>query len=369
MIAQNVVELRRGTAPTILSPLSFRGAKPPERAWIVQDWIPAGVVTGMYGDGGLGKSLLAQQLQTSTALGRPWLGMPVEKVASLGVYCEDSKDELWRRQVQINAGYHCELDDLANLHWMPRLGEDNLMMKFASGAGELTAFHSQVVEAALDLRVKLVIVDTAADVFGGNENDRVHVRQFVSRALGAMALKINGAVVLCAHPSRSGLSSGEGDGGSTGWSNTLRSRLFLSAPKTEEGSPNVDVRILERRKANYASRHDLLRLRWHNGVITRDYGTAPQGSDRRPVADVFLALVDERNAAERPVSENSRASNYAPKAFGELPSERREGYHAKNFKVAMEALFADGRLSVASYGRPSDPRRKIVRTVALDVAA
>src|ERR1700727_627403 len=85
-------------------------------------------------------------------------------------------------------------------------------MTFARGGGELTPFHSPVLEAALDLEARLVIVDTAADTFGGNENDRSQVRQFVSRALGSIAQKINGAVLLCAHPSRSGLSSGEGDG-------------------------------------------------------------------------------------------------------------------------------------------------------------
>ncbi len=102
------------------------------------DWIPYGVVTGLYGDGGLGKSLLAQQLQTSTALGRSWLGLPTEKIASLGVYCEDSRDELLRRQDEINVAYGCEVSaDLENrVHWMPRLGEDNLFMTFSGGVGK-----------------------------------------------------------------------------------------------------------------------------------------------------------------------------------------------------------------------------------------
>ena len=98
-----------------------------------------------------------------------------------------------------------------------------------SGAGEPTSFHRQVVQAAQDLEVKLVIIDTAADTFGGSENDRNQVRQYVQRALGQIALKTGGAVVCCAHPSREGLKSGEGDGGSTGWSNAFRSRAYCSA--------------------------------------------------------------------------------------------------------------------------------------------
>src|SRR6185312_14097232 len=48
-------------APLIVtSPAKLVGT-PPARRWIVRDCIPCGVVTGLYGDGGIGKSLLAQQ--------------------------------------------------------------------------------------------------------------------------------------------------------------------------------------------------------------------------------------------------------------------------------------------------------------------
>ena len=195
----------------IVCPTIFNGRTPPERRWIAPQWIPYDVVTGFYGDGGVGKSLLAQQLQTATTLGLPWIGLPVEQVASLGVYCEDDENELWRRQCAINASYFADHDALGLAHWMPRLGEDNLLMTFGrSGVGKLTRFHQQVLDAALDLKARLVIIDTAADTFGGNENDRNHVRQFVQRALGGIALKIDGAVVCCAHPSRAGMSSGDG---------------------------------------------------------------------------------------------------------------------------------------------------------------
>ena len=84
--------------PRVVCPTIFKGRTPPPRRWIARDWIPYEVVTGLYGDGGVGKSLLSQQLQTGTALGSSWLGLPVEEVASLGVYCEDNENELWRRQ-------------------------------------------------------------------------------------------------------------------------------------------------------------------------------------------------------------------------------------------------------------------------------
>ena len=72
----------------------------------------SGVVTGLYGDGGVGKTLLALQLQASMALGRKWLGVEVEQGKSLGVYCEDDKDELHRRRDDIADAIDCETDDL-----------------------------------------------------------------------------------------------------------------------------------------------------------------------------------------------------------------------------------------------------------------
>src|ERR1700735_3851348 len=98
------------------------------------------------------------QLPASGPSGQPiessHLAMPVETGVTLGVYCEDSLDELWRRQTDINAEYEIDCE-LAGVHWLPRLGEDNLLMTFARGVGELTPFHSRVLDAALDLKARL----------------------------------------------------------------------------------------------------------------------------------------------------------------------------------------------------------------------
>jgi len=351
-------------SPVIVSPTALAGRPLPPRRWIVRDWIPCGVVTALYGDGGLGKSLMAQQLQTATALGSPWLALPVAKVVSLAVFCEDDHDELWRRQAAINEAYRVDFDALGDVHWMPRLGEENLLMTFAgNGAGQLTPFHAQVLAEARRLKARLVIIDTAADVFAGNENDRGHVRQFISRALGSIARAIDGAVLLCAHPSRSGLTSGEGDGGSTGWSNTVRSRLYLSARALEPGeAPDTNARILERRKANYAARNDVLALRWRNGVIEPEAPLSPGATPfgKLDAKEVFLNLLRECDEQNRFVSENSRASNYAPRMFERMPRDKRLDFRKADFAHAMEALFAARRLENLDYGRPSDARRRIV---------
>ena len=283
--------------PRIICPTIFFGRTPPPRRWVVNHWVPYEVVTGLYGDGGVGKSLLAQQLQTGCALGSSWLGLAVEEIASLGIYCEDDENELWRRQHSINVAYCADYDMLSAMHWMPRLGEDNLMMTFdLNGVGKETPFHKYVLEAALDLKTKLVIIDTASDTFGGNENDRSQVRQYLQRGLGQIALKIGGSVICCAHPSRAGLASGEGDSGSTGWSNAFRSRTSLRHDDPGQIDPNA--RVLERKKANYASRDDSLKLRWRDGVIVPENWQAAPGMTPMGKVDVkvvFLDLIREMN--------------------------------------------------------------------------
>jgi RecA-family ATPase len=349
---------RQATPLKIIKPEEWVSEPIRPREWIVKDWIPVGVVTGLYGDGGIGKSLLAQQLQAAMACGGEFCGQLVEEARSIGFFCEDDQDELLRRQARFNSHYNLDAATMANMRLVSRLGEDNLIMVFsARGAGETTPFYNQLCEAARDTKSRVVIIDTAADTFGGNENDRPQVRQYVSRALGHLALEINGAVLLCAHPSRSGLSSGEGDGGSTAWSNTLRSRLYISMPEQEGNEqPDTDARVLRRRKANYATRNAEIKLRWHDGVFVVD---RPEETSWRPDADdLFMTLLDASAREGRRVSENKMANNYAPRAFTMRAD--RQGYRAGDFEAAMERLFAAKKIIVSEDGPPSKRVRFIV---------
>jgi RecA-family ATPase len=88
------------------------GLPVPQRQWLVRDWVPERRATALYGAGGEGKTLLAQQLATACAIGAPWLGLPILKCNSLLLFCEDDCDEMHRRQADINAHYGCTFADL-----------------------------------------------------------------------------------------------------------------------------------------------------------------------------------------------------------------------------------------------------------------
>jgi RecA-family ATPase len=342
-----------------IDPPKWQGKPIPERRWLVRDWIPWGLVTLLSGPGGIGKSLLAQQLLTGTATGTNWLGLPVDEYKSIGVFCEDTDDELHRRQAAINLEYQCDFVDIGSLRLLPRLGFDNLLMTFArSGKGELTPFYHQLREAALDWKAKIILVDTIPDSFGGNQNDSGQVRHYVQFCLGGLARAIDGAVIGTAHPSRSGQNNGTGESGSVQWDATVRSRLYLTEPpKQDDGIPaDPDARVLSRKKANYATRDATIDLLWQDWT----FRAAVDERDRPDAKTVFLTLFDETGP---PLSDNSRAGNYAPKVFASKPGNW--GYKKGDFLRAMNELLRDRVIINQQYGYASRGTYKLVRNTAM----
>lgn len=345
-------------------PITWQGKPIPPRRWLVPDWIPDGTVTSLYGDGGVGKSLLALQLATAVATGGTWLGMEVPRRRVLALFCEDAQDELLRRQAAINAHAGIDFGDLEDLKWASRVASNNVLMMFGNGdagIGEATAVHASLTQEVKDFGAQLVIIDTAADTFGGNENVRNQVRQFIA-LLSGLALDIDGAVLLCAHPSVDGMTSKRGYAGSTAWSNSVRSRLYLIRPDTDADAPvGHEERVLKREKANYAKANDEVRLRWADGVLA--VAEPPAGIfgtiARRSVEQVFIACLRELEAIGRDVTHLSRsADRFAPKVMARMPIA--QGTTEKQLRGAMEALLHAKTIKIAYVGPPSDNKTKLV---------
>lgn len=355
----------------LIDPIALQGVAVPERSWIVRDWIPNYQVTMLNGDGGIGKSLLAQQLLTSCATGNSWLGLDVKPCKALAFFCEDDRDEIHRRQVRINESMGLEFGDLENMTWAPMVGEDNILASLDRETWTLreTEIFRSIIKTAMDFGAELVVLDSLHDLFAGNENDRGQARQFIG-FLRQLALAIEGAVVLTAHPSLGGLREGTGASGSTAWNNAVRSRLYLHRPKEQDGEePDDDARILSRMKANYAGLGDDIKLEWRDGVFAPLY--APTGSlaamERRNCETVFLEILARMETESRPVSDNSRAGNYAPKAFARRPKTERQGFSYREFARAMESLFSSERITLQDYMDASrHPRKKIVAAAQED---
>ena len=166
------------------------------------------------------------QLLINASVSRHWLGYPTLACKTLGVFCEDDEDELHRRTFWTCQDLGVELCDLQNFALINRVGLDSVMVEFdAQERDHPTPFFNQVLEQAQDFGARLVVLDSLHDIFAGNENSRPQARHFIN-ALRRIAIAIDGAVLITAHPSLSGRSSGTGEAGSTAWHNAVRSRLY-----------------------------------------------------------------------------------------------------------------------------------------------
>ncbi len=262
--------------------------EPPERRWAIKGWLGFGHVTLLVGSGGIGKTLIAQQMASCMALGRSFIGEVVEPLKCLMWACEDDHDELWRRQVAISRWCKVPLQDFAErLLIVPRHGLANALVSTEFGKLTYSPLLAELEEQAKDTAAEVVILDNVGQLYGGGENDRHAVTAFLNALSGALPGR---ALLLLAHPSRS---SGSEFSGSSAWENVARTRLYLGATlpgdkPSEDTEAQENVRYLARRKANYSPR-DWRRMTYANGALTPD--------DVDPMAGV-VASIRAKNEAE-----------------------------------------------------------------------
>jgi len=242
--------------------ISELSTEPKPREWIVDSLVPANEVTSLYGDGGIGKSLLAQQLATAVSLGKPFLLKDTMQAPSLYISCEDDWDELQRRQFAINQSYGLLVGNAINGRLWSRTGFDNIMVTWPmSGQATIMPFVDRIMSEIELHQIKLLVLDNISDLFSGNENDRSQVNYFAKAVLGKIIRRCNVTIVLLGHPPK----NPDADySGSTAWNASVRARHQLKKPF--EGMD--DERQLVCKKSNYSDATDLkIDLVWQKGVF------------------------------------------------------------------------------------------------------
>jgi RecA-family ATPase len=256
---------RAEAQPDDWEPLIVKGremvkTKAPKREWLIEGLIPVNNVTLLYGDGGVGKSLLGYQLAIATTSGTEWVGFRPKPGPVVYFSAEDEKDEIHRRQTDIIKGTSITPDDLEQLHVLDVSERDATLAAPDKKEGfKTTRLWNWLVDYVEEVKPTLLIVDTVAETFDGEDVSKRDAKKFV-RMFRELALRLDMTVVLLAHPSQSGMSSGRGTNGSVAWSNSARSRLYLRPSAKKEGAQLV----LEAKKANRGKKGEKIGLRWRD---------------------------------------------------------------------------------------------------------
>ena len=241
------------------------------RKWLIPNWLPANTATMFTGDGGAGKSWLTLQAICQIACGfnnaflDPEFPIPSEPDESIepkhvifATY-EDEPEEILRRLQALASGMNWILKSLdtiqQHLHIVDMRGIGSL---WGPGMGKHIALTGDLLLAGEELRTlceernaKLLVMDPLSGAFGGNENDRTAVYDFVSsfRSWGDAA---KCAILAIGHLPKGAEGRAAGFSGSTAWEASARSMWMLAKKQDDPKDEKSFYFSLEHTKSNYA---------------------------------------------------------------------------------------------------------------------
>lgn len=249
-------------------PLDFSALSGASRPieWMIEGYIPRGQCILFSGPTKVGKSYVMQHMMTCLALGLPWFDIPTSRAKVFGLFCEENREPLHWRRDQILRFLDADAADFEPGGFMgyPRRGQVNHLVRFdrRTDQGEMTPLWDKLKFAVTEkYGSQFIFLDTARQVFDGDENRALQVTVFVNE-LNRFAEQIDGCIVIATQPSKGIESVFAGSGA---WANTARSHLNLTPP---EGlgwrSPE---RVFRNLGSNYSGPVPDLRLRWSREVM------------------------------------------------------------------------------------------------------
>jgi DNA polymerase len=190
------------------APIRQWAGKPvPHPEYTVPDRFPAEQVCLLSGEGGEGKSTLAQHLCAAHALARDWLGCQPRPGPAIYLECEDAERVLHWRLAALADHYGVPIEAFADagLQLFSLIEHDTILAATnRNGIVEPTGFYRWLYELAGDVKPVMIGIASSANVFAGNENVRPEVQQFV-KLLARIAIVTGGSVLLITHPSVTGM--------------------------------------------------------------------------------------------------------------------------------------------------------------------
>lgn len=326
--------------------------EPPPFAWIIDHWL-SWHPTLLAGRGGIGKSLLVQQLLTSLACGLPTWGAASQPLNVLYWACEDDVDQLWRRQTAICKQLKIPFSDLGGMHVDARSGLENTLLATDFGKPSWTAKIELLRQQVNDLNIDVLALDNLGHTFGANENNRHDVTVFLNGIAGLVTGR-KFCPILLGHPSKA---VGSDYSGSTAWENAVRMRWYLDdkmpdAKPDEDAPPDRDYRVLAKRKANYTVK-DYISMHFQDGVLIAD---VPESSDpglmntlRKRKARTTVLSAIAKLAAARVYGGSTPGRNYLPHLI--LENKLADGLTKYELGEAVRAMILEQIIGMQDFGK------------------
>ena len=279
-----------------------------KREWLIHQWLPANTVTMFTGDGGAGKSWLTLQVVCQVACGfrNAYLNPNFQKTADVqdrrhvifATY-EDEPAEIKRRLQALASQMkwiheslntimqHIHIVDMRRIGsvWGPGIG------RHISNTGDLLSAGEDLRAICEEKKARLLVLDPLSGAFGGNENERTGVYDFVSSFRG-WGDDAKCAMLVIGHLPKGAEGRAAGYSGSTAWEASARAMWKIekeqftpptTGNKKKEESATREYWELQHTKSNYAP------LQRPIPLIKNQNGSWAQASSREEAADAHEA--------------------------------------------------------------------------------
>lgn len=321
--------------------------------FLIDQLLPAGLLTMLSAHGGTGKSMLALQAAVCLAMGISFMGKTVTPCRVVFYSAEDPVEIIRYRVAKICSHMQIAPDMIArNMRLIDTTENPCLYEETKAGKHDITSGYTKLQELVQSFNAGVVIIDNASDTFDANENNRTHVRGFI-RSLVHIGRNQGLAVLLLTHIDKNtakGDNRSEGYSGSTAWHNSARSRLYL----TKDTSGIVK---LEHQKSNHGKLSEAILMNFSPDYVlvhkTQEHIIAHEQHALKTV----LAILEEYYNKEIYVSDSLSAITKHPfSVLGAHSDFPKSITSKKQMNVLMIQAKADGYLVVEEY---RDKNRKV----------
>jgi putative DNA primase/helicase len=177
----------------ILQRLSEIEAAPVD--WLWPDRIPLGMLSLLYGDGGVGKSMLLLSIAATVTCARDWPDQPGVSPGPGSVILIQAEDSL---RHTVRPRFDATNGDASRIHIVKGVMTNKLRSSFSIRA------HIDAIRAEVEERgdVKLIIVDPISAFIGGADDNRNAEVRDVLGPLGELAEEYHFAVIMNHHSNK-----------------------------------------------------------------------------------------------------------------------------------------------------------------------